>query len=162
MGLLALALGNPIVAIGGIAAVGLAVTAAYYKVHHDGFVEGKEEIQAKWDSEEEGRRMANRAASEKLSRDVQITRNKNAQALVNVQSKLDAANRELLSRPDRPGATDTTRSGCTGASGAELSRPDAAFLTGYAASAAAIQSSLAACWDELDAAHKIMNGEVAP
>ena len=158
MGILGLALSNPVLALGGFALVAVSVTAAYFKVHHDGVLEGREEIQAKWDSNEEIRRMANRAASDKLSGEVQTIRNKNARSLSDIQSRLDLANRELLQRANRRLDTDATSSGCAGAAGTELSRQDGGFLKGEAARAESLRSGLAACYDELDATREIVNG----
>ncbi len=63
---------------------------------------------------------------------------------------LDAALDELRHRPERrsPAAVDTAD--CKGATGAELSRPDAGFLTREAARADILRAGLAACYEQYE------------
>lgn len=69
------------------------------------------------------------------------------------QRNLDTALNSLRDRPERhlpndPGAN------CKGATGAELSRPDAVFLTRLAARGDRLQSALDACYKHVDTLKK--------
>ncbi len=67
-----------------------------------------------------------------------------------INGRLTADLIELRDRPSRrhlPGGTGTA---CKGATGAELSRPDAEFLTRFAARADKAQTGLAACYKHID------------
>jgi len=66
-----------------------------------------------------------------------------------IQSKLDAANERLRNRPER--MPEVARANCTGTSGAELSRPDSAFLEREAARADRIRAALDTCYQHVDA-----------
>jgi len=75
------------------------------------------------------------------------------QQVAAIRRTLDIALDSLRHRPERPAAMpDTTRSGCEGATGAELSRPDAEFLSREAARADDQRAGLAACYDHVDRA----------
>ena len=74
-----------------------------------------------------------------------------------IQESKDAKNRtviarhlatidELRNRPER----SVNSGACTGASGAELSRPDAGFLAGEAARAERQRNALEACYAQYD------------
>ena len=57
-----------------------------------------------------------------------------------------AYSENVRNRPDRvPGTTDAPRTACAGATGAELSGPDAVFLVGLAARADELRAELGAC-----------------
>ena len=71
------------------------------------------------------------------------------QAAINTRLRADLIG--LRHRPER--STDlsaVSRPGCTGATGAELSRSDAEFLVGEAARADEIRAGLAACYAVID------------
>ena len=71
------------------------------------------------------------------------------QAAINTRLRADLIG--LRNRPERASATDqTTRSSCTGATGAELSRSDAEFLVGEAARADEVRAGLSACYQVID------------
>lgn len=73
-----------------------------------------------------------------------------SQAAINNRLRSDLAS--LRNRPERAGNLSTTaRSSCTGATGAELSRPDAEFLVGESARADTIRAGLVACYQVIDA-----------
>lgn len=69
-----------------------------------------------------------------------------------------AAIARLQNRPDRKPASAGSLPGpapsCEGATGAELSRPDAVFLSGEAARADEQRAALAACYQAYDSAYK--------
>jgi flagellum-specific peptidoglycan hydrolase FlgJ len=69
---------------------------------------------------------------------------KNAEIRV-IRGRLDAATERLRQRPDR--LPEAARPACTGATGAELSGRDAAFLERLAARADEIRTELKACQD---------------
>lgn len=79
-----------------------------------------------------------------------------------VQEKKDAQNRaiadrlsaalvELQNRPDRRSDATAETSPCKGASGAELSVRDSAFLEGQAARGDRLRAALSACYEQYDA-----------
>jgi len=71
------------------------------------------------------------------------------QAAINTRLRADLAG--LRNRPERSGdLSAVSRPGCTGATGAELSRSDAEFLVGEAARADEIRAGLAACYAVID------------
>lgn len=65
------------------------------------------------------------------------------------QRSLDTALNGLRDRAERPVSNDS-RANCKGASGAELSRPDAVFLTRLAARGDRLQAALDACYTYAD------------
>ena len=81
------------------------------------------------------------------------------EALQAITDRYHSALDELRTRADRPdGQHLPARAGvCEGASGAELSRPDAGFLEGEAARATRLQSALASCYEKLDAVATDLN-----
>lgn len=90
----------------------------------------------------------------------QVRRNKDAQ-ITRLNTDLAAALDGLRNRPDRPGAGDLpaapgsgAAAGCTGA---ELYRPDAAFLTRLAGEADRLRIDLGQCQAAYDSARKALN-----
>jgi hypothetical protein len=65
-----------------------------------------------------------------------------------IQSRLDVALERLRHRPDR--MPDAARPNCQGATGVELSRPDAEFLEREAARADRIRAALGTCYEHVD------------
>ena len=76
-----------------------------------------------------------------------ITQNQ-ADRLADIIAERDAALEQLRQRPDRVPEAATTE--CQGATGAELSRPDAEFLTREAARADQLRQALKSCYDYAD------------
>lgn len=78
---------------------------------------------------------------------------KNYEAQVaSVRRNLGIALDSLRRRPERAGnLPDHPRADCSGATGTELSRPDAEFLAGEAARADGIRAGLEACYAYADA-----------
>ena len=75
------------------------------------------------------------------------------QAAINNRLRSDLAS--LRNRPERAAGMPTgTRSACSGATGAELSRSDAEFLVGEAARADDQRAGLAACYAVIDGLRK--------
>lgn len=73
------------------------------------------------------------------------------------QRLLDTALNGLRDRPERHLPNDP-RANCAGASGAELSRPDAGFLVREATRAERLQAALDACYKQYDAVKRKSNG----
>lgn len=70
-----------------------------------------------------------------------------------VRRNLDLALDSLRHRPERPAdLPEAPRADCAGATGAELSRPDAEFLSRQAARADEIRAGLDACYRHVDTA----------
>jgi hypothetical protein len=80
---------------------------------------------------------------------------KQSQTLAGINSGLRRDLDGLRNRPERPAdVPDTPRPACAGATGAELSRPDAGFLAGEAARADECRAGLDACYTVIDAMNK--------
>jgi hypothetical protein len=76
-----------------------------------------------------------------------------------IAGKLDAAVASLRNRPERaarPSTPTTSAPDCKGSTGAELSRPDAEFLTREAARADGVRADLAACYAQYDDAREAL------
>jgi hypothetical protein len=82
----------------------------------------------------------------------QIERVKNNE-INSINSKLRSALIELQQRPSRQ-STDQATSDCQGASGRDLSRQDAEFLTREAARADRIRQALSSCYSHYDSVQK--------
>jgi hypothetical protein len=69
-----------------------------------------------------------------------------------IGDQLDTAIASLHNRPNRPapGNVPKTASTCKGATGAELSRPDAELLTRIAGRADHLRAALKACYEQYD------------
>lgn len=67
-----------------------------------------------------------------------------------VNSRLVAALSQLRNRPERRDPVAINPPDCKGATGSELSRPDAGFLVGEAARADTIKAGLEACYAQYD------------
>lgn len=80
----------------------------------------------------------------------QITEAKDEQIRI-IGDQLDTALASLRNRPERPAGHVPKASGsCKGATGANLSRPDAEFLTRESARADRLRSALDACYRQYD------------
>lgn len=82
-----------------------------------------------------------------------------------IAAKLDTAVASLRDRPERaarPGTPTAAASNCKGSTGAELSRPDAEFLTREAARADGVRADLAACYAQYDDARALINRPATP
>lgn len=77
--------------------------------------------------------------------------NENARIAARYAAELDGLRKRAERRPAPTGETPSATATCAGATGAELSRPDAAFLIGEAARADRQRAALAACYGAYDA-----------
>jgi hypothetical protein len=135
--------------LGGVAGL-LMLGFSYWK----GYIKGQEVVQGKWDAEKVV-----------LEREAQAWKDKTREAEQNVQKEVNRIQREkhdavkvantkytalidsLRQRPEAR-ATDTMPSGTgsdIGCTGAQLARPDAEFLAGYAADAERLQAAYNSC-----------------
>lgn len=78
-----------------------------------------------------------------------ITKAKDDQ-IRNINTRLVAALDELRDRPERRSATADNPADCKGSTGADLSRPDAGFLTREAARADTLRAGLRACYEQYE------------
>lgn len=91
-----------------------------------------------------------------LRNDMEVLKDARDQELRAVAAQRDAALRELRNRPDRlpPAAAPS----CAGTTGAELSRPDAEFLAGFAARADELRVELGKCQQRERAVFEALTG----
>ena len=104
----------------------------------------KKELAALQASERSARDAAELTAKA-AAEDARVAKEKRNAQDKNNASQLAAALQRLRDRPDRLPAAATPA--CSGGTGAALSRPDAEFLTGFAARAGSLQSALDECQD---------------
>lgn len=78
--------------------------------------------------------------------------NVKTQEIARIAAERDRLLRQLRDRPDR--MPEAAAAACKGATGAELSGPDAGFLAGYAAEAARVAAELAECQGWVDEVKK--------
>jgi len=115
-----------------------------------GFLAGQRWVQAEWDEqiaqEAQAELAAEQSAREKEHQDAvdqQAREDLKAQELRTVSARLADALERLRKRPDR--MPDATTEACQGASGAQLSGPDAGFLEREAARANELRAALREC-----------------
>lgn len=87
-----------------------------------------------------------------LQEQIEVNDEQHKAELGRVAAARDAALRRLRDRPERLPAASTPA--CNGATGAQLSRPDAEFLTGEAARADQLRADLDACYGWVEAVRK--------
>lgn len=148
-----------------IAAGVLAVTALGAGLF--GYTQGAKSVRAELDAYRAATAMAQeqlRADALARERTLQANANRLRKEMTNEKNRLAAVQRELVDglsdRADRPGdgSVSTTAGAAVGCTGAELARPDAEFLVGYAADAARLQLDLKACKAAYDAARDAQIG----
>lgn len=127
---------------------------------------GATAITVKWDAE--------KSATAKAIADMQAKARKDQQALQEkadddrkkyqaathaANARTDALIASLQDRPNRDGGTSVPNASgsCTGQTGASLARPDAEFLTRYAADANRLQLALQQCESAYEAARAAVN-----
>ena len=136
---------NPYLILGAVLAVLAAATAGYFKGSHDK------------DQEWTVKTLEQTAKDTQAARDKEKEWGNGKDKIISKQASELAANRALLDtalnglrdRADRhlPGDTGPA---CKGATGAELSRPDAVFLARESARADDCRASLTACYSFID------------
>lgn len=123
-----------LLALRGVFAAGLLLAAWGYGAHWSNerhelkrlqAVEQARQVEANWQTNVEALQEIHHAEVRRLS------------------AELERARSELRNRPDR--MPEASRQACAGATGAELSRPDAEFLVGEAARGDQLRADLQAC-----------------
>lgn len=133
----------------------MAVLLAIVGAAAGGEIHGRKVERNYWMAKMEGVRAeaAETALAEERTKQEEVNRAIQQQAddLASINTTLQRDIERLRSRPPRtvrvPGAG---KANCQGASGADLSRPDAHFLTGLAARADQLRAALAACYAYAD------------
>ncbi len=136
---------NPYVAIG--VAVLLAVS------HGWAYVTGGKHTEQKWQAEVAEQTAKAREQEQIWQGVVNETSKRYLETLGVVRGRLAIALNSLRDRPDRP-LPEAPRTDCKGATGAELSRPDAGFLAGEAARADQMRAAYALCLQSYDLLRK--------
>ena len=139
---------NPWAILGAV----LASVGAYVWGQHDGRDSENTRWTAKIETERAVAESAARAKEAMWQGVVNGTVKNYESKLAGIRGVLGATLNELQHRPPRAaGVSDGPRPACAGATGAELSGPDARFLAGEAARADEIRAGLAACYSVIDA-----------
>ena len=94
---------------------------------------------------------ANRQKEQELRSEAAKTEEAKNVEIRSINDRLDSALASLSKRPSRPSVPRTTAA-CAGATGAELSRPDAEFLERLAASAKTVATERDACYAQYQSA----------
>jgi len=131
---------NPYALLGGLLLILGAATGGYIK--------GRADANASWELQVAEKEREAHAKERQLQEEANAIQNKLQADNARIADQLANALERLRNRPERlPDATLTT---CKGATGAELSRPDAGFLEREAARADRLRSALEACqsWAE--------------
>lgn len=152
----------------------LLAAATHWKALHSGLKMGRAEVQQKWDAEraqlerKHAQAQADaRRAEQALQANADALRKKHRNEVATLNSRHAALVDSLRRRPERaapaaPGATPAAAGVGAGCTGAQLARPDAEFLVGYAADAARLQVALNTCRAQYDAARGSLNQEGGP
>lgn len=150
---------NPWLILAGVLIVG----SAYLSGDLVGAKRGADAVQVKWDKESAQRALRNaenvtraQDTQDKLQGAADADRKKNAEVVADLNTRLDAANRELSNRLSRPGPGADPKTAGAGASrqctGTGLYRDDALFLTRLADSAQRIRLQRDTCYDQYERA----------
>lgn len=158
----------------GIVAVALtAALAGLWKVHHNGVVSGRAEVQQKWDADTAATATENTkklAAATAKSTDLQKRVDKERGTLNahirSIDLERDELLRRLRARPARPTESASSVPPDTGpghsCTGAGLFAPDAEFLVRLAARADAVRARLASCESAYKRAQDAVNSVGEP
>ena len=138
-------------AAGCVLVAAIAGSAGYWRGHNA----GEAKVQAAWDreraqlAEEHAKAVtAARAKEQALQAEADQLREESNAKLKEVNARAAALADSLRKRPDRPtqgSAVSGAACPVSAATGAQLARPDAEFLAGYAADAARLQAALDQC-----------------
>lgn len=142
---------NPWAIGGSVLLFALYTGGVYLKGTHDNDVHW----QAKVAQERNEWVMASREKEHQLQEKTNVAIRKQTADLEATNARLQSQLIGLRNRPNRPVILPSVpRPGCEGATGAELSKPDAEFLVREAARADAIRAGLSACYAVIDGAGK--------
>jgi len=138
---------NPWMLLGGLVLVLALMVSGYAKGRHD--------ANASWELRVAAQEREARVREHNLQEKADAIRNQLEQDKAAVSAQLVSALDELRNRPERLPAP--ARAACKGGTGAELSRPDAGFLTREAARADSLRAELQACYAREDAWQAAVN-----
>lgn len=154
-----------------VLALAAAMVAAYWGIYTAGSKAGAATVKQQWDRETASRalrtaeqtiahRDTERALIEKAAQQ-QRTRNEADKRIAAVHAaELDRLrNRPKQRAADRPGEPANPATDGVGCTGAGLARPDAEFLSRYAADAARLAAELKRCTASYDAAERALRGQ---
>lgn len=123
----------------------LLVLAAAFGV---GYRHGLKVKQGEWDAERLQLQTAAVQLKEAWNADISEQKQRQSDEVRNINARLSDALERLRKRPDR--LPEPARASCEGATGAELSGPDSAFLEREAARADELRAALSACYQWID------------
>ena len=123
----------------------LLVLAAAFGV---GYRHGLKVKQGEWDAERLQLQTAAVQLKEAWNADISEQKQRQSDEVRNINARLADALERLRKRPDR--LPEPARATCEGATGAELSGPDSAFLEREAARADELRAALSACYQWID------------
>lgn len=123
----------------------LLVLAAAFGV---GYRNGLKVKQGEWDAERLQLQTAAVQLKEAWNADISEQKQRQSDEVRNINARLSDALERLRKRPDR--LPEPARASCEGATGAELSGPDSAFLEREAARADELRAALSACYQWID------------
>lgn len=111
-----------------------------------GYIHGREQVQAEWDSEKAATVTAQRTEEAALQASMDKLREDKNRETTKLRRTVAALTDSLRDRPERPaGATSAPGDGAAGCTGAGLYKPDGQFLVGEAARADQIRLALIQC-----------------
>jgi hypothetical protein len=127
-----------------------AVLAGLAASHFMAFRSGKATVRAEWTAANlEQERLAAKETQRRIEKSAENQRIRDEELRAINALYADALER-LRNRPERRAVQASNPTACAGASGAELSGPDAGFLAGEAARANVLRAALAACYRHVD------------
>ena len=119
-----------------------------------GYINGREHVQAEWDSEKAVTVTAQHDKEAALQANMDKLREDKNRETAKLRNTVAALTDSLRNRPERPasGAAASAGDGAQGCTGAELYRPDSQFLVGESARADQIRLALMQCQSAYQAA----------
>jgi hypothetical protein len=114
---------------------------------YQGYENGKQSVQAKWDTNKAAIITAQREKEAALQANMDKLRKEKNNELARLNRHVRALSDSLRNRPERPAvpASASAGDGATGCTGAGLYKPDGEFLVGEAARAAQLRLALINC-----------------
>ena len=142
---------SPTLALGSFAVTAAIVAGGALYMHHKGYTEGVAEVQAKWDTDINARAVDAAKRTAEIAQDFEATKRAKDATIATITSRLNDTLSKLRIARTATRLSSVAAANCAGATGAELSGPDAAFLAGFAARAERQRADLAACYEEVNA-----------
>lgn len=150
-------------AIGGVAVLGVALGAGGLYLHHEWYSQGAASVQAKWDEDKEKQREDTITKNTGIADDWAANLKEQNAKLADVTAKYDDATKRLRdSQRANTRLAGAAARACTGATGAELSRPDAGFSSWEAARAEGLRVRLGKAYERIDELQKRLDPKYVP